>query len=212
MAAGVVLTAAGLLYPGFPDRYVLARLADARCAAYDHAMLKLSETWSNEVYLEASVPVVACGDERAFTWFESATKAMAVSEAVVTPLKYVVGRRRPDGELDRKNSSFPSSHASSAFAFATTLTMHYPRLGPKAFEVAFFVSISRVYLARHYPSDVIAGAAVGLAAAVGSEIYLSWLRFERRALLDSLLRVLQRSRPPETGTPLFGKPSGGPRP
>ncbi|MGD9401598.1 MAG: phosphatase PAP2 family protein [bacterium] len=207
LAAGIALAAAGMLYTNFPDRYGLARVAETRSTAYDHAMLKLTELWSNENYLETSIPIVAHGDDRAYAWLESSAKAMAVSEAFVSSLKYIVGRRRPDGELDRNNSSFPSSHASSAFAFATTLAMHYPELGPKAFEMAFFVSISRVYLERHYISDIIGGAAIGTASALWSETYLSWLHFDRRILLDILLFASGTGQPAEIETPLFRTPA-----
>jgi len=203
LAAGIALTATGVLYPNFPDRYGLARVAETRSIGYDHAMLRLTELWSNENYLKTSIPIVAYGDEAAYEWLESSAKAMAVSEAIVSSLKYIVGRRRPDGELDRSNSSFPSSHASSAFAFATTLAMHYPELGPEAFEMAFYVSLSRVYLGRHYISDIAGGAAIGVASALWSEIYLFWLHFDRGILLDILLFASGTGEPVKIETPLF---------
>lgn len=203
LVAGIALTAAGVIYPNFPDRYGLARVVESRSTEYDHAMLKLTEIWSNENYLETSIPIVAYGDEAAYEWLEDSAKAMAVSEAIVSSLKYIVGRRRPDGELDRSNSSFPSSHASSAFAFATTLAMHYPELGPDAFEMAFFVSLSRVYLERHYISDIIGGAAIGVAAALWSEKYLFWLHFDRGIILDILLFASGTDGPAKIETPLF---------
>jgi hypothetical protein len=208
LVVGIALTAAGVLYPNAPDRYWLGRVMATRCTANDHAMLKLTELWSNENYLEASIPIVAHGDERAYAWLESSAKAMAVSEIFVSSLKFIVGRRRPDGELDRSNSSFPSSHASSAFAFSATLAMHYPELGAKAFETACMVSISRVYLERHYPSDIIGGAAIGVAAAVAAEIYLFWLHFDRGILLDMLLLISGGGEPDEIETPLFRAGTG----
>ena len=213
LVGGIVLTATGVIYPNVIDRYVMNRVLPSRCTAYDHAMLKLSELWSNENYLEGSIPIVAHGDERAYAWLESSAKAMALSEAFVSSLKYAVGRRRPDGELNRKNSSFPSSHASSAFAFATTLATHYPEHGPKVFEVALYVGLSRIYLERHYPGDVIGGAAIGVAAAMASEIYLSWLHFDRDTILGILLFISGSGTPDEIETPLFqsGEHPGQPR-
>jgi undecaprenyl-diphosphatase len=203
LATGIALTAAGVIYPNCIDRYIMDRILKTRSTAYEHAMHKLSELWSNDNYLDAAASITAHGDDRAYAWLESSAKAMALSEAFVSSLKYVVGRRRPDGELNRKNASFPSSHASSAFAFAATLAKHYPERGAEVFEIAFYVGLSRVYLERHYPSDVAGGAAIGLAAAMASETYLSWLKFDRRTVLDILLFVSASGMPEEIETPLF---------
>ena len=57
--------------------------------------------------------------------------------------------------------SFPSAHASSSFACATAMT----RVAPEAavfFVLAAVVSAGRPYLGLHYPSDVIAGIALGV--------------------------------------------------
>jgi glycosyltransferase involved in cell wall biosynthesis/membrane-associated phospholipid phosphatase len=64
------------------------------------------------------------------------------------------------------DAGFPSDHATAAFAIATALTL---RLGVRAAPVlvaAAAVAISRVLVGVHYPSDVLAGAAIGAAAAV----------------------------------------------
>lgn len=58
--------------------------------------------------------------------------------------------------------SFPSGHAALAFAIAVILTAAYPRLTLPSYLIAVIVSLSRVTLGVHYPSDVLAGAAIGL--------------------------------------------------
>ncbi len=58
--------------------------------------------------------------------------------------------------------SFPSAHATSSFACATAMT----RIAPEAallFVLAGAIAVCRPYLGMHYPSDVIAGAILGIA-------------------------------------------------
>jgi membrane-associated phospholipid phosphatase len=58
--------------------------------------------------------------------------------------------------------SFPSAHATSSFAVATAMT-RVDSLGALAFILAFALSLGRPYLGMHYPSDVLAGAVLGVA-------------------------------------------------
>jgi undecaprenyl-diphosphatase len=58
--------------------------------------------------------------------------------------------------------SFPSAHATSSFAVATAMTRVEP-LGALAFFLAFALALGRPYLGMHYPSDVVAGAILGIA-------------------------------------------------
>jgi undecaprenyl-diphosphatase len=60
--------------------------------------------------------------------------------------------------------SFPSGHSVTAFALAFVLSRAYPRYGVLFYGLAGLVALSRVYLAKHFPSDVVAGAAIGLLA------------------------------------------------
>ncbi len=63
------------------------------------------------------------------------------------------------------DSSFPSSHAATAFAAAGVVAMRYPALRLPLFALATLIAVSRVYLGVHYPLDVIAGACLGLGVA-----------------------------------------------
>lgn len=62
-------------------------------------------------------------------------------------------------------TSFPSGHAASAAAFATGVALESPGWGAVVAPVAFSVAMSRVYTGVHFPSDVLAGAALGAGAA-----------------------------------------------
>lgn len=68
--------------------------------------------------------------------------------------------------LDR--FSFPSGHTLHAVAFSLIATGYYPALTEVLTVFSLLVAASRVVLGLHYPSDVVAGAALGGAIALGS--------------------------------------------
>ena len=101
-------------------------------------------------------------------------KTLAFSSVHTYLLKYSINRPRPF-ETNPKiikagkggSPSFPSGHASEAFATATSLSLIYPKwyvIAP-AFAWAGIVGYSRMYLGVHYPSDVLAGAILGSGSA-----------------------------------------------
>lgn len=89
-------------------------------------------------------------------------RVQLLSEGVTQLLKHSVRRTRPDGS---NHLSYPSGHTSGTFASATVLQRHYGwKAGIPAFGVASYVAASRLVHNRHYLSDVVFGAAVGIAA------------------------------------------------
>ena len=66
-----------------------------------------------------------------------------------------------DGSRRRSNAGFPSSHAANAFALALVLSRRWRKLWPAFLALAVTVAWSRIYLDRHWTSDVVAGAVVG---------------------------------------------------
>jgi len=63
-------------------------------------------------------------------------------------------------------ASFPSGHATTAFAAAVLLACWYPRQAGLFFGLAAIVGVSRVLLGAHFPSDVLAGALLGSSVAL----------------------------------------------
>jgi membrane-associated phospholipid phosphatase len=89
-------------------------------------------------------------------------RAQIVSQGTAQAIKFAAGRTRPDGSDDH---SFPSGHSASAFATATVLQRELGwKAGVPAFAVAGWVAASRVQMKKHYLSDVLAGATVGILA------------------------------------------------
>ncbi|MBQ5841382.1 MAG: phosphatase PAP2 family protein [Clostridia bacterium] len=85
-------------------------------------------------------------------------------------LKNLVGRVRPyDVDpsvmllVDRLTDfAFPSGHTLASFGAATALTVRYRRAGAAALVLAGLIAFSRLYLFVHYPTDVLAGALLGV--------------------------------------------------
>lgn len=88
-------------------------------------------------------------------------RAQMLAQAVTQGTKQMVRRDRPTGEC----CSFPSGHATSAFAAAAVLERHLGYRGSWPFFAgAMYVGASRLVDNRHFLSDVMFGAAVGTAA------------------------------------------------
>jgi membrane-associated phospholipid phosphatase len=128
------------------------------------------------VWLAIGTAGTALGRERRGEW-RRATAAVAGVYALNTAIKRVVGRRRPElaglPPIVRTPTtlSFPSAHASAAFAGARL----YTRLGLPAvplYALATGLATSRLYLGVHYPSDVLAGAALGAVLAAWEDARL----------------------------------------
>ena len=103
-------------------------------------------------------------------------RAQLLNGGVTHALKHTVRRVRPDGSHP---VSFPSGHASATFATATVFQRRYGwKAGGPALAVATYVAASRLSENKHYLSDVIFGAAVGLSAGRSVTFARGSTRFE----------------------------------
>ena len=120
-----------------------------------------------------------------------------VSIAAATQLlKHFIGRPRPrfthgdelvlGPSLDSGLDSFPSGHAANAFGAATVLAWFFPSVRTPLYLVAGLVAVSRVLRGSHFPTDVWAGAVLGVV--IGSMVVVGLKRWPDDAL-PGLLRT-----------------------
>ena len=104
----------------------------------------------------------AAGSDRLALVGSQIVRAQIASQIVVQGLKFATERSRPDAS---NGFSFPSGHAASAFATAAVLERDFGwKVGVPAYAVGAYVAAARVGSNKHYLSDVIVGAAVGITA------------------------------------------------
>jgi len=104
------------------------------------------------------------GDEG--RWFELTGETLAVTGITVESLKAIFPRDRPDGH----SGSFPSGHSALSFAAATLIARRiedadHTGLGYLLYVPATYVALNRVESDKHWASDVVAGACIGLTLA-----------------------------------------------
>jgi undecaprenyl-diphosphatase len=113
--------------------------------------------------------------------------AIAVPGLFAAVIKRLIGRARPfvAGEDPWTSmlfvwrtdyASFPSGHATTAFAAAIAVGALWPRMRPLMWIYAVAIALSRVIVTAHHPSDVIAGAVVG---AIGALLVRNWYASRR---------------------------------
>ena len=127
------------------------------------------------------------GLESRSSWGEMLTAdifSAATMAGLVNGLKYTIKRKRPDNS---KRNSFPSGHTATAFMAANMLYKEYgdlsPWVGISAFTSASFVAVGRMLNNRHWMSDVLAGAGIGM---LSSELgyFFSDLIFKKKSIKD----------------------------
>ncbi len=121
--------------------------------------------------------------------------SVASGAAVSTLFKHLISRPRPElvphGSFVN-TASFPSGHSMMAAVTYLTLAVVISRFQTRravkvyvltvATFLAIAVGISRIYLGVHWPTDVLAGWALGAAWAMGAWVVIDWL--DRRRLVD----------------------------
>ena len=144
-----------------------------------------------EPYIAVGVPVAMAvaswinHDKQLFKDAVYVGSSVAGTFVLTYGMKYLFDRQRPYERYPHRvhpfstesSPSFPSGHTATAFALATSLSIKYPKwyvIAPSAVW-ACSVGVSRMNEGVHYPTDVLAGAAIGAGCAVLNIYVNRWL-------------------------------------
>ncbi|MBU6428548.1 MAG: phosphatase PAP2 family protein [Cyanobacteria bacterium REEB65] len=140
---------------------------------------------TNPFVTGGAVGLVALGaNAKAYQTAVTGLAAEVVGVGLAEGLKALTDRPRPylvDPTLrtpagKETDSSFPSGHSTVAFAAAAVVALDQPSLAPYGYAFATLVGLSRVYEGVHYPTDVLAGAALGTLTGVGAIALRNYLQ------------------------------------
>ena len=160
MSGRVLLFAALLAWPMQPLDDAVREAAQGARRPWLEAPMHMVSDGGRPVLLVGAVAALASGSVGRAVLLETAIVLVPVN-LVVELLKRATFRARPDGTRRRSNAAFPSSHAANAFAVAFVLARRWRKLTPAFIALAATVAWSRVYLDRHWLSDVVVAAAIG---------------------------------------------------
>ena len=169
------------------DRRLMRRSFGARSPALDRSLVATTRAASySRMWLLIAGVLGLLGGRQGRRAAGRGLVAIAIAAAVANgPAKLLVRRRRP---LSRsrptlirmpRSTSFPSGHSAAAFAFASGACAELPALAPALVPLAGAVAYSRVHTGVHYPSDVVAGAAIGIGSGALAAGLPPWVRRRR---------------------------------
>ncbi|MEU6159543.1 phosphatase PAP2 family protein [Streptomyces sp. NPDC047130] len=158
------------------DRDVFEAVATRHWPGADKVLPKLSRAANHGVlWFAVAGAIAASRTPRARRAALRGVGSLALASATINTVgKWSVRRARPvldvvplmrRLEKQPHTTSFPSGHSASAAAFAAGVALESPGWGAVVAPLAGAVALSRVYTGVHYPSDVLAGAALGVGAA-----------------------------------------------
>ena len=167
------------------ERRVLRELGSIESTVLDEVLPRLSRAADHDVLWIGIAGGLALSGRSGRRVAGRGLVALSLASATTNVLlKRASGRRRPPSGLvpawrePRRvpfTASFPSGHAASAAAFTTAVVLELPwsavPLVPLV-PLAGAVATSRVVIGVHYPSDVVAGVALGVAAGVATRTHL----------------------------------------
>lgn len=164
--------------------------------------------WANLTFLGDTLPaclmmLLFIRKKPDLVW--SALIATLIATVVVNILKYYITSPRPPSVIDKNminiigpalfSHSFPSGHTVTIFTLAGLFVFYFRSVYLRLFMVflAILIGISRIAVGVHWPSDILAGAALGLFCATGG-VYIvervGWKRKKSAQLIIGFLLIL----------------------
>lgn len=158
-----VSPAASLAQNGWPDVHLSAASRATGAVTNQPAWARFASGTGNLAYLAAGtlLPLVEDGKDGSQHTLRT-TDSLLTATLITEALKRLVREKRPDSD---ERTSFPSGHATAAFAVATMQAHFHPNQAIFWYLGATTIAVSRVKLHRHYTHDVLAGAAIGFLTA-----------------------------------------------
>lgn len=130
---------------------------------------QVSRIGDGDLYLIVALLLVVLDKEGGLAFLLTGLSAYLIELPLYAILKNTIKRDRPCTTLPfdayivpSDKFSFPSGHSAAAFVFATLIASFYPGFAVLAYILAVMVGVSRVLLGVHYPTDIVAGAALGV--------------------------------------------------
>lgn len=140
-----------------------------KCKALDLLLPRLTHLGGATATIVFLVVWYFVSDSEKQIWAFTGLLALGVSSLIVQILKWLLPRIRPYLRHEHlytfpnplTDYSFPSGHTTASFAIAMTFSLYNAALIYLFLPIAMIVGYSRIYLALHYPTDVLIGSVIG---------------------------------------------------
>lgn len=156
----------------------ISSAADGNQSGPDHLLFKAGD-WAGDLWIDLGAAAMTlgigelAGSSRVARLGLRSLESLAAVDLLATLFKVGVGRKRPDVATEpnifrpiawsHDYASFPSGHTAHAFALAATVSRELGGWAPwVAYPLAAGIGASRVIGRSHWPTDVVAGAALGI--------------------------------------------------